>query len=1156
MLSEIKISSKITALLLSVVLVSVFAISLLSYSSGKQAVEERYWENLTVMSRLKAKQIKSYFDQVQANMVYMATSPQVSAQVSRANLNFQRNQDTLLRYVDAELRPLLEPIQGIQSYHNIVLTNQRGEVVFKSNPTATQVVLGKPYAGFSELLAQAERTQQEVYFGVPFESNTHVYHIYMASPVHMAGGEVGGMLIVELNMRPIDGIVEDYTGMEHSETGEVVLGRRVGNQVQYLNRPKNSTNIRLTQKVLINNREGEALQKAVKGLTGQGITRDYYDHETLSAWTFIPGPEWGLVVKVDKKEIDKHLDSLIVSFVLAGLFITIVSLAVALIFSQVLVAPLQKLKNILNIIARGELPEKVETTSNDEIGEMANALDNLVHNLKRTALFAYRIGEGDYTSKFTPLSQNDVLGTALLSMRDSIQEADKKDKERTWIVSGVAEIGQILKEQNELTALGDSVLEFVTPKVNAIQAAFYSAEEDKETEEAFLMMQASYAYNKKKYLKGRFGLSEGLPGQCFLEKDLILRTEIPQDYVTLTSGILEDSKPSCLLFVPLITDEKVFGILEFASFERFTDTQIEFLKQISLTIARTVANIKVNQRTIQLLQESQQMSEELQVQQEILRNNAEEMESTQEQLQRSNVRLEEQVQEVNRTQRRMQMLLENASEVISIYERDGKVRYISPSVEPILGYTQDELIGVSDIVNTAPEHKETVKQMFAQLAQYPDETVSIQFKYRKKDGTFVWLEATGTNLLDDQAIKGLLVNSRDITERRRAEKEARMRGQMQSLSENSPDLIMRLNAEGKVFYINPTIKALTGLRPEHFLERNIRDASLKKEIIKFWLGLTEQAVKKGEAINTEMHFPALREELIMQVNALPEYNENKEVESVLIVAHDITERKRTEIQIRDTNRKISESINYAQRIQGAILPDNDYIRRFLPDSFVFYRPRDVVSGDFPWFIRKNEHEIFIAAVDCTGHGVPGALISLIGYFLLNTIVRERQEVLPGEMLDLLNAEVTQTLRQDDENSNTKDGMDIALAKINFEAQTLDYSGAHRPLYLLSDGELHQTKGDRFPIGGGSKHYRKRVNFTNHHIDLKKGDTFYMFSDGLPDQFGGPENRKYSPRRIRDLVQQNASLSMEEMEQEFAKSLDAWQGEQKQTDDILMIGIRF
>jgi PAS domain S-box-containing protein len=484
------------------------------------------------------------------------------------------------------------------------------------------------------------------------------------------------------------------------------------------------------------------------------------------------------------------------------------------------------------------------------------------------------------------------------------------------------------------------------------------------------------------------------------------------------------------------------------------------------------------------------------------------------------------------------------------------VRYISPSVEPILGYTQDELIGVSDIANTAPEHKDTVKQMFTQLAQYPDETISIQFKYRKKDGTFVWLEATGTNLLDDQAIKGLLVNSRDITERRRAEKEARMRGQMQSLSENSPDLIMRLNAEGKVFYINPTIKALTGLRPEHFLERNIRDASLKKEIIKFWLGLTEQAVKKGEAVNAEMHFPALREELIMQMNVLPEYNDNKEVESVLIVAHDITERKRTEIQIRDTNRKISESINYAQRIQGAILPDNEYIRRFLPDSFVFYRPRDVVSGDFPWFIRKNEDEIFIAAVDCTGHGVPGALISLIGYFLLNTIVRERQEVLPGEMLDLLNAEVTQTLRQDDENSNTKDGMDIALAKINFETQTLDYSGAHRPLYLLSDGELHQTKGDRFPIGGGSKHYRKRVNFTNHHISLKKGDTFYMFSDGLPDQFGGPENRKYSPRQIRDLIQRNASLSMEEMEQEFAKSLDTWQGEQKQTDDILMIGIRF
>ena len=169
-------------------------------------------------------------------------------------------------------------------------------------------------------------------------------------------------------------------------------------------------------------------------------------------------------------------------------------------------------------------------------------------------------------------------------------------------------------------------------------------------------MRASYAYTRKKYLKAKFKFAEGLVGQAAAEKDTVLRTEIPDEYVTITSGILGDQRPKCILIVPLITNEEVYGVLEFAGFRKFDPSQVKFVQELSLILARTIFNIKVNERTRKLLAESQEMSNELKEKQEVLRQNAEEMQATQEELQRSNQKLEEQIEEVNRTQKRMQLV--------------------------------------------------------------------------------------------------------------------------------------------------------------------------------------------------------------------------------------------------------------------------------------------------------------------------------------------------------------------------------------------------------------------------------------------------------------------------------------------------------------------
>lgn len=254
------------------------------------------------------------------------------------------------------------------------------------------------------------------------------------------------------------------------------------------------------------------------------------------------------------------------------------------------------------------------------------------------------------------------------------------------------------------------------------------------------------------------------------------------------------------------------------------------------------------------------------------------------------------------------------------------------------------------------------------------------------------------------------------------------------------------------------------------------------------------------------------------------------------------------------NKRISESINYARKIQIAINPTDADVRTYLPDSFILYKPKDVISGDFPWFCNK-QHSQYIAAVDCTGHGVPGAMMSMIGNLLLNDIINKSENPEPGYVLDHLHAAVVSTLKQRTSSSNSSDGMDIILLKVDQQAKTLTYASAHRPLLFFRNGELQEIAGDRFPIGG-IQYDRKRVPFTNKVINYQPGDYLLIYSDGLPDQVGGPENKKFTSKRIADLALANATLSMAELEELYHSTITNWIGDGKQIDDILLIGIKF
>ncbi len=1155
MRNRFSIRNKITTLLLAVVLMAALVLSLVSYNRGKEAVEQRYWQNLKVINTLKSKEIQGVFSQISSHVGLLQEYSAVLQSLRSVNtINENKYTDTLQSKLRNQLDDSLLPFQKTYNYPNLVLVNKDGRIIYKTNPAADYLIFGRIYDRYQVLLTHAN---DGIYFNEPRiakELSGTPSRMEAIAPIYDPKQNylIIGYIIAELDMDVVYDVVADTTGL--GQTGEIVLARqKSATTLTFLNDLKEQ---RANTPKIIGDGKAEGLERALKEkTTGYGFSIDYKGTETLAAWNYIEPVGWGIVTQVDKSAVESDLNGLVIAFILTGAVIIIVAGGLAFGFSTVLTRPIERLQVVLGIVAKGELPKEIKRETNDEIGQMTEAVNNLVQALKRTADFAYQIGKGNYKASFRPMGDNDTFGNALITMRDSIQDADSKDKQRNWIVSGVAEVGQILREYQTIELLSEKIIAFITEKINAVQGSFYVVEEDEITQENTIEVSATYAYHKRKYLKKSFRFAEGLVGQAAIEQDIILRTEIPDNYMTISSGLLGEQKPKALLIVPLITDEKVYGVMEFAGLSRFTDTEVNFVREISIIIARTIFNIKVNDRTISLLQESQQMSEELQLQQEVLRQNAEEMESTQEELRKSNARLEEQILEVNRTQKRMQVLLENASEVITIYEKNGKVRYISPSIESILGYEQSELIGTNDVDNVQEGSKDAFRQLFENLLEHPDENITIQYEYRKKNGDAVWLEATGTNRLSDPAIRGIVINSRDITERRRAEQESRMRGQMQALSENSPDLIMRINPEGKIFYINPTIKNLTGLEPSTLTNKMMRGSELPIAIVKRIEEITEKVNRTGNKVLRELEIDSVAGERVMQTTAIPEYNDQAYLESILVVSHDITERKRTEFEVRETNRKISESINYARRIQGAILPESRHLQSIFPDSFIFYKPRDIVSGDFPWYVQKGD-DVYIAAVDCTGHGVPGALISLIGYFILNEILSSSQTILsPAQILDRLNKGVAQTLRQDTE-GNTKDGMDIALCRINRKQNKVEFAGAHRPLYVLpKEGKLIQIKGDRKPIGGGAI-YSKSDDFNNHSQKISKGDSIYIFSDGLPDQFGGDEDKKFSSKQIRDILIENRTQSMEEMHLTFETRFEQWMGNSKQIDDILMIGIKF
>jgi serine phosphatase RsbU (regulator of sigma subunit) len=228
------------------------------------------------------------------------------------------------------------------------------------------------------------------------------------------------------------------------------------------------------------------------------------------------------------------------------------------------------------------------------------------------------------------------------------------------------------------------------------------------------------------------------------------------------------------------------------------------------------------------------------------------------------------------------------------------------------------------------------------------------------------------------------------------------------------------------------------------------------------------------------------------------------------------------------------------------------IKNLLPESFVLYKPKDIVSGDFYW-LEQWGPQILIAAVDCTGHGVPGAFMSIVAHNILTQTVNVLGLVKPSLILNETNQQLSKKLNQNPEEATVRDGMDIALCAINRKKSTIEFAGANNPLWLIRDKEVIEINGDKFPIGAFVG--EELQLFTNHEWELQKDDRIYIFTDGFADQFGGPKGKKFKYKQMQQLILDNHLKPMAEQKSILNNALEEWQGELDQLDDILVIGIQ-
>ena len=404
---------------------------------------------------------------------------------------------------------------------------------------------------------------------------------------------------------------------------------------------------------------------------------------------------------------------------------------------QSITKPILDVRRVIDNLGRGEILSNTDfKESNDEIGDMSKSVNNLINGLKSTSVFAEEIGKGNYDAKFEPLSKRDVLGNALIEMRANLKNVADQDEKRRWANEGVARFAEIMRNNNEnISLLSDELLRNVIKYMGANQGALYLIDNASDTDEKCLKIASCFAWDKQKFLDQEILMGEGLAGQSWQEGEEIFLTDVPDEYIDITSG-LGHSNPTCVFIVPLKVNDEIFGVVEMASFREIPEYKRKFLLKLAESIASTISNVKTAARTKVLLDESQIMTEQMKAQEEEMRQNMEEIQATQEEMERGQHDLQNTLNAINQAIASIEL------------DGDGNVASVNENFLNIIDYPSNAVYGETFriFLKSEDDSVDAYRQLWKVLQE--GKKVSGEFLLATRSGDSVMVKGSFVPYLD------------------------------------------------------------------------------------------------------------------------------------------------------------------------------------------------------------------------------------------------------------------------------------------------------------------------------------------------------------------------------------------------------------------------
>lgn len=627
------------------------------------------------------------------------------------------------------------------------------QILFKSEIIDT--VPGFTKGAYYDQLANKVEDVMDPYFFSYNEGEAEMLVTTVAIPIIIDGNSIG-VIGIDLDLQRFQELIKSIHPIEGSyaflvsnngqfvahDNDEMVgkfLKDFLGDEVDYLDKIQNG-------------KEFSTTRKDVDGKDYWVSYAPVYIGNSLTPWSFGIAVPVDVIMSEEKATLQKSIFVGIIGLLLTAIIIWIIAHSIS--------NPVIKTTRVLSDLAKGDIDEskKIDVKTDDEIGEMGYSVNYLIDGLNKTAEFAQEIGKGNLEKEFELLSDKDVLGKSLLEMRKSLkiaqeQEAERKleDQKQNWATQGLAKFGEILRQNNDdMHEFSYHIISNLVKYINANQGGIFMVNDDNKND-VFVELLSFYAYERRKFMEKRIEVGVGLIGRCVQEQKTIYMTDLPEEYINITSG-LGQSTPNALLIVPLKVNDQIFGVVELAGFNQFEDHIIKFVEEVGESIASTISTTKINIRTSQLLEQSQQQSEEMAAQEEEMRQNMEELQATQE--------------EAARRSTEMQGLLDalNTANLVIEYDLNGYIIEVNDNYLQIVGTTRDQLIGTHHSENmelTKTQEKE-IEKFWADLRNGIPKKETDYVEFGGKKHVFV---ATYTPILseDGQPIKVLKIAT-DITE--------------------------------------------------------------------------------------------------------------------------------------------------------------------------------------------------------------------------------------------------------------------------------------------------------------------------------------------------------------------------------------------------------